>query len=386
MGFKRILIIHPEGNAGNNPTIKSLIDLLLESKFQVTYLSSVNTRFPIITGVSFLKRSGLIEKIKKKLFNKYCLVKLSKIFSFLKNLYLINRYDLVLSIDREGLIEASAISDLLQVPLIHASFEIYFESETSKNYKKIEIRASKKICLWIVQDEIRAESLVKENHLSRSNAVILPLASEGLGEVSKPRLRDGLGIPVDKKVAIFMGSLYKWTMIDELINQIDRIPDDWAIIIHERYGDADRYLPKDFFQARAMSGKLFVNNFAVENVDKMGYVLAGVDVGLAFYRPTYEDPSTGKNLKYLGLASGKISTYLRYGVPIIMNEIGLYADHSREFMFGLVISDLEQLPDTLASFHTHKNLSDNAKKYFSTFLDFKLHKKELRNKIHALIS
>ena len=385
MGLKRLLIIHPEGNAGNNPTIKSLVDLFVESNFQVTYLSSDNDKFPIISGVTFIKRSLQLEKIKKKLFNKYCLVMPSKLFSCIRNLHLINRYNLILSIDREGLIEAAAISHFFKVPLIHVSFEIYFRSETLEKFKAIEVDASKKISLWIAQDEIRANSLAIENELSQSNAVILPLASAGSGEITNDRLRDELGIPPEKKVAIFMGSLYKWTMIQELINQIDSTPDDWAIIIHERYGQTHRYLSIHAFQSALRSGKVYISDFSVENVDRMGYVLSGVDVGLAFYMPTYEDPSSGLNLEYLGLASGKISTYLRYGVPVIMNEIGLYADHSRKFMFGIVIDDIKELPDTLISFHTHKDLSGNAKKYFSTFLDFNLYKEGLRNKVCNLL-
>lgn len=34
--MKRVLIIHPEGNSFNNPTMKAIIDLLLDNNFEIT--------------------------------------------------------------------------------------------------------------------------------------------------------------------------------------------------------------------------------------------------------------------------------------------------------------------------------------------------------------
>ena len=82
-----------------------------------------------------------------------------------------------------------------------------FEDETSARYKSLEKEASKNVAAWIVQDEVRAEQLQRENLLDPSNKILLPLASAGVGVAKTDRLRDRLGIPHDKKVAIVIGSL-----------------------------------------------------------------------------------------------------------------------------------------------------------------------------------
>lgn len=385
MGFKHIFIIHPEGNATNNPTINCLINFFLDQQFKITYIISGNPNYPSIEGVTLINRSEVIEKLKRKLFNKYCLIFPSKLFSFIRNLNSFKKYDLIVSVDREGLIEASTLSQFLKVPLLHLSFEIYFASETSKKFKKIEIEASKRISHLIVQDEIRAQALIEENHLLNSCISHVPVSSKGLGEYSAIRLRDDLGIPLNKKVAIFMGSLYPWTMFKQVIEQVGALPNDWVIIVNERYGQANQYLLELGVNQSLIDSKVYVSNVPVESVDKMGYVLSGIDAGLAFYNPTYDDPSTGQNLVKLGLASGKISTYLRYGVPIVVNDIGLISDMTRKQKFGVVVENLAKLPNALLDLDNMKNASDNAKKFFNERLDFSLYQDEFKSVIDSLI-
>lgn len=385
MGSKHILIIHPEGNATNNPTINCLLNFFLDQHFKITYLISSDTSNPYIGGVTFINRSAVIEKFKRKLFNKYCLIFPSKLFSFIRNLNSLKKYDLIVSVDREGLIEASTLSQFFQVPLLHLSFEIYFASETSKKFKKIEIEASKRISYLIVQDAIRAQALIQENHLLNSRISLIPVSSKGLGEYSAIRLRDDLGIPPNKKVAIFMGSLYPWTMFKQVIEQVGALPNDWIIIVNERYGQANQYLLELAVNQSLIDSKVYVSNIPVESVDKMGYVLSGVNAGLAFYSPTYDDPSTGQNLAKLGLASGKISTYLRYGVPIITNEIGLISDMTRKQKFGVVVENLAELPKALLDLENMQNASDSAKKFFSDQLDFSLYQDEIKSVIDSLV-
>ncbi len=370
MGLKRILIIHPEGNAKNNPTIYCLINLLLEHHFQVSYLSSSPTSFSSIDGVAFVSRSVTIEKLKRKLFSKYCLIWPSMLFSLIRNINFYKKCDLVISVDRDGLIEAAALSKFFSIPLIHFSFEIYFASETSKKFKQIEIEASKQVDLWVAQDDIRAQALIEENGLKKSKVIYIPVSSKGRGETSEKRLRDDLGILPNKKVAMFMGSLYPWTMFKEVLSQLALLPNEWVIIVNERYGQAKQYILELSINQSLINRKVYISNHAVECVDKMGYVLSGIDAGLAFYSPTYDDPSTGLNLAKLGLASGKISTYLRYGVPVIMNEIGLISDMTRKHKFGVVVKGPGELPKALRDLESMQGAGDNAKKFFDERLDF----------------
>ena len=385
MGSRQILIIHPEGNARDNPTVNCLINLFIEQKFLITYVSSDRSSFSSLKGTKCINRSSFIERLKRRLFNKYCLIWPSKIFSLVRNINFFFRYDLIISVDREALIEAASLSKFLRIPLLHCSFEIYFCSETSKKFKLIEIEASKQVSYWIVQDEIRAKALVEENKLLISKSILIPVSSRGLGEFSEKRLRDDLGISPNKKVAIFMGSLYPWTMFKQVLDQVSALPDNWVVIVNERHGQEQRYLPDLLLDQSTMGQKIYISNFHVEFVDKMGYILSGVDAGIAFYNPMYDDPSTGLNLVNLGLASGKIATYLRYGVPIVINQVGQYAHLANKYKFGVVINNPNELSEALLVMEGKSSMSFNAKQFYRQNLDFNLFKDRFLHLIQNLI-
>jgi hypothetical protein len=219
--------------------------------------------------------------------------------------------------------------------------------------------------------------LQTENELDPQKLMLVPLASLGAGTPAHRRLRDDLGIPKNKRVAILMGSIADWAMAKEVILSALAWPDDWALIIHDRYGMTGQRLSGLIKQLEPALGRsIFISHAASDAVDDMSCILAGVDAGLAFYKPVYIGPYLGKNLEHLGLASGKISTYLRYGVPVVTNEIGLYAQKIRIFQLGYVVATPEQIGQCLSAFKS-ETYGRNAQVFFSRELDFGLYAETL---------
>ena len=252
-----------------------------------------------------------------------------------------------------------------------------FENETSARYKSLERTASKDVAIWLVQDEVRAEQLQYENSLQPANRILLPLASAGVGIVKAARLRDRLGIPHGKSVAISIGSVDCWSMTSRIVKCVAAWPEQWVLVVHERYGRTRELLAGEFAAfADLLDRKIFISDAATESVDDMGGILAGVTVGLAFYEPDFKGPYTGNNLGYLGLASGKISTYLRYGVPVIINEVGLYAEEARQFRFGCVVTRPEAIKDFFDEI-SHEEYRRKAREYFVKKLDFNIYRDDI---------
>lgn len=381
----RILIIHTDGNTFNNPSLKCIIDLLLENGFKIDLrYPETQAPMPIVDNVRLMPFGKLLSRIKLVLYNKICSSSLVALLVFVENLIIYRKYDLVVGVDRQGLLEANVLNKLTGTPYILVSFEIMFKSETSIRYKSLEINASKNISMWVIQDEVRAEQLMKENEC-RNNKLILPLASAGLGQVNDLRLRDQLHIPKDKNVAILIGSISKWTMARDIIQSIPDWPDKWVLVVHERYGNTREILEGELSGIESyINNKIFISDKATDTVDDMSSILSGVSAGIAFYQPDYAGPYTGNNLKYLGLASGKISTYLRYGVPVIANEVGLYAEEIRKNILGVIVRAPENIPEQLKDFKS-SNYSNNAKKYFSDYLDFNNYSERLLKDILSII-
>lgn len=384
---KRVLIIHTDGNSFNNPTLKCVIDLLLDKgcEIDLRYPRS-NAPMPAPRGVRLLPFGRIAKLVKANVFDRLASRRLAALCVRAEALALYRDYDLVIGVDRQGLIEAGILHRMTGTPYVFFSFEIMFESETSARYKALEREAAAGVSLWLVQDEARAHQLEHENGLQAANRFLLPLASAGAGAPGPRRLRDLLGVPEDMHVAIAIGSVEGWSMTGRILQSVAGWPRGWALIVHERYGRTRERLRAELAQVAHLVGRsIFLSDTAPDMVDDMGSVLAGVAVGLAFYEPDFKGPYSGKNLQHLGMASGKISTCLRYGVPVILNDIGLYPGEARRFGFGRVVQSPEQIAGQL-DFCLDARCSSSARRYFLEVLDFNVHAQRLWSRLREAMA
>ena len=111
--------------------------------------------------------------------------------------------------------------------------------------------------------------------------------------------------------------------------------------------------------------------------DSLDSLLSGVSMGFAFYKPNSRSIYTGKNLAYIGMASGKISTFLRGGIPVIMNEIGEIAKQAKLNGFGYVVNHPKEISNLLSCTDCEK-MSLMAKKYYEKNISFDLYKNPLK--------
>jgi len=386
MNNNRILIIHREGNAFYNPSLHALITYLGEFGYYCDILAQkkniVQTNLP---DASWIFEKPLLRRLKAIAINVLCIGIITRfIVRYQWRNSPKSRYSLIIGIDRQGLIEASYLSQIMQIPYHFISFEIMFEKETFKRFKHLEREASKHVTLWITQDEIRAEKLAQENHLDPLKVFYLPIASRGLGKIGHTRLRDNLLILKEKHVAIAIGSIEKWTMIDDILASLHLWPENWALIVHDRYGFTKKQIA-DLEKYNSLIGsRLFVSQSTAENIDDMGDILSGVSYGLAFYCTVEGHRYCGDNLKYLGRASGKIATFFRYGIPVIANDIGIMANDIKEYRLGHVVKAPSYIPELLKNTKHLDSIehSHNCQKYFSSKMDFNLYAEQLVTKMH----
>lgn len=371
--LRKVLVIHPEGNIFNNPTLKCIVDLLKEKGVDINIrYRRTSAPMPTSETTSLFPYNRSHFRIRRFLFEILSLKCLVNLYVRLISRKYSDGVDLVIGVDREGVIEAAAISRIMEIPFVFFSFEIMFENETGTRFKEIERSSVRQLKYWFVQDKIRRQCLVEENHLSEDNCITLPLASAGIGKFHSNRLRDDIGgLSVDKKVAILFGSIADWAMTNEIIKSVNEWPKNWVLILHNRYGDTQKELRNFNFDLSFLSNKIFISNHGTDMVDDMGYILNGVSAGICFYKPNFKDQFSGKNLKYIGLSSGKISTCLRYSIPVITNDIGLYSKLASEKKFGFVVANPSEIGNALKNLEINENqYRSNALDFFSNTLDF----------------
>ena len=350
---KKILIIHPEGNINNNPNLSGIVEILCENNFSVTVSSPLRPEIyqfsPCDNATMLLEDKSSSTSIAEAVKIKYS-----------------GEFDLIIGVDK-GIIEASIISSLNRTPYGLISYEILFSDEIDNEDKEIEIDACKHISFAVVQDETRAKHLAEENKITQDKIIYIPVA----GRRVKKRIKsyfwhERFNIPRSINIALYIGSVKNWSMIDELLELGNRIPQNWHLIIHNRYGLEE--LAPYYSKQIEVYNNIHLSTIPFTTFKDMEAAFFSANVGLAFYKPIQGDISANKNLEYIGMSSGKIATYLQHGLPIIINNIQPMAQFVTKYNLGQSISNINDLPKAL-DFIASATLNLNCYSFFNEILN-----------------
>ncbi len=338
--MQKIMIIHPEGNINNNPNLSGIVQLLCEKGYRVDVYS---LRFPYIDQGSPCPGARLIPREKEE--EGFFTLIPQKAFrdrqTFHEHLERLPRYDLIIGVDR-GIIEASIIARCHQVPYGLISYEILFAEEAGAENLVLDRDACQGIAFAVCQDRERSRHLSRENDIPLASIIEIPVAGRG----SRPHRPNGLlhqmlRLSPEKKIALYIGSVTdKWSGFEELLSGTDEWPDDWVLVLHQRYNHYSQELSANIRAKRRHN--VYLSPLLSLPFNEMHRLLDAADLGVCFYLPQCQGKglSDRNNIKYIGLSSGKTSTYLQHGLPILINEVGEMSSHVRERDMGLVTNDL----------------------------------------------
>lgn len=378
---RRIAIFEPHPDFATNPSLVCLSEALARSGAQVDVLMPSSdqfpapgrsmTRYPFPHHLSLSLWSGSIRstlggwrQVIRHVFSRRTI----------DRLFARNRYDLIIGINSEGLIEGRRYAKRFSVPLAYLSFEIFFRDELSSPYelrqKAQECVASHFADLVIIQDKCRAQLLATENDIPLDRFAYLPVSPGGSSGVPKSDyLRKQFNLSETQIIVLHSGSLASWTYADELLQSVGTWPADFALVIHTRYRptNTDRYAKMIREASRA---NVFLST---EPLPQSEYeqLVASADIGLVLYKPIPPSPYTQKNIQHIGLASGKFSFYVKYGLPVISIGQQTYADLLKEYDFGENLASFEAMPAALQRVRSgYAHHQAEARRLFSEKLDF----------------
>lgn len=375
----RLLVCDPTGAATRNPTIGAFVRHMADIDVGVDFLMPRGAAKLEGNGVKCtgLEMSRLQSKLAWVLNDKFPWPNASRLQWALDARTMAGaQYARVLGVDRLGLMQASAVAHVLSIPVTYLSFEMTFACETSARYQRRESECLEAIDSWVTQDVQREAAFRSEHPHVTAPVGLVPVASEGPPCPAEWRVRDVIDVPQHAKLALLMGSLADWTMAPEILSSVKFWPSEWHLMVHERFG-ASRDLLSSLGLGESGS-RIHASAEAIENMEGMSSLLAGVDAGLAFYSPKRGRPLLGRNLKVLGRASGKIATFARHSVPIICNEIGLAASDIRTWQAGKVVSGPSEIGETLSSLGAGgSDLRLGASEYFFSVLDYRLYRERI---------
>jgi hypothetical protein len=300
--------------------------------------------------------------------------------------YLRKHYAFIFGVDRGGLILASLISTALGFPPCGMlSYEIFFEDETSSRFKAVERDASIDLCLVIAPDEIRGNRLAKENKLPAWAGMLhIPVAAAMPYPYRKNAyLYQRLGIPDDKKILIYAGSLSSWALIDEILAHPNPLPDDWVLVLHDRFGRTAAELQK--FAYTESTDRVYFSDITAPSNEDLHTLLHSADMGLALYRPDYESMWTGKNLEHIGMSSGKTNTYLQHGLPVVTTPDEIMTPLIEAHGLGYSVNTVEELFDVLSQHQISREQNQRCVAFFEHHLSLNVHKSRLLDVVARII-
>ncbi len=349
--MRSVGIFHPDGNYFNNPSLRCMVEALLKGGWQVDIYGRSSAEFRLKVS----EHPGL---------------RLFTYDPFIPPGLLYGSYSLLIGVD-EGIIDAAFMARSTGVSYGYISFEIYYDAEIATSAGKRNKSALRKACedarFAVVQDSVRGKSLMREYGIPESKIMYVPVAGCGsIPYAPSYYLHDRLGIDREKSIILYMGSLGSWAATDMLAEQSAALPDKYVLVLHGRYG-----VPDEMRRRYHDYEKLFFSLEPAEDDDGLRRLVQSAFCCVALYVPTYRGVTDGRNLLEIGMASGKITTALQHGVPIMVNEIGQVAQIVRDESCGVVL-DLES-PAPLNAVTALEAVADihaNCRRAFEEHFDF----------------
>lgn len=379
--MNKVLIVYPYANIATNPTMCVLVQSLAMAGYHVDLVvdTAHANEFPkfLLSGgkhrpLNFDDRlwwqpkpSGIAKRIWQ-----ICRQPSAIDPAWFKR-FRSKNYSCILGVDPIGIVTASQLNAIAKVPLVYVSFEMIPSDETESyaedQLKAVEKQASRSCDLIMIQDQDRANVFAEDNGIGPDKFCFVPVAPAGDLPNKTDYLRDQLNIAPEQSIVLFQGTMAAWSGRDEWEALLSCWTDNIALVVHSRRRLGTR--SRKFLNRLASRYPVYISDQPVSQ-DELSILTASADVGLVSYFPNPETWQTLGNLEPIGLASGKLSTFLMCGVPVLTSQrtsLGrLVEDQRLGAAYDSVESSVESLNRILA---TRDELSASARSFYENHLD-----------------
>jgi glycosyltransferase involved in cell wall biosynthesis len=223
-------------------------------------------------------------------------------------------------------------------PLIYHSLELFIEDNPVihrvYHLRDAEKKYHKLAAATIVQDELRADVLLKSNGIDQRNVLYFPVSVKGnlIREKSK-YLQNKFNIGDDKKILLYFGSFDKTRCTTQMVRMARNLDDDVILVVHG-WG-SKRYL--DYLQAIADKKKvIFSLDFLAE--DEIASMVSSSHIGIALY------DTKNFNDRLVAFSSNKVAYYAQCGVPLIAFDTESFRELVNSYQCVELITHINETP------------------------------------------
>jgi hypothetical protein len=389
----RILIIFPGSYIDINPTMAFLLESLSERKLTADVLHAYGGGYlsPKPFGDTihlqslphdfFLRPNFYHQRsFPKRLFDRTRLKLLHprgqfgyslKFDPFVFGLLNASKYSVIVGVDPAGIVLADLVNKWAKRPLVYISFEMLFADELVSGdeleLRKAEKAACERTSLVLIQDDERADLFCRELSFDRHKVITVPVAPPPPRLCKSNYLRESLGIPADKRIVLFCGTLSAWSSRDQLAEMVSYWPEKYCLIIHLA-SKVDKRMAR-FLKQLSETGRIYISSQPLPREDMMQLV-ASADFGFAPYLPVPDRWWTGDNLHYLGLSSSKVSGFAACGLPMLVRSLPVFDREFGKYQCGKVYQRIATTGQMLAEMdQNYAHYSDEARRFYEERLN-----------------
>lgn len=348
-----------EGYVGLSPTIINLVYSLQNRGYNITifareniYESPENLGDKVI--VKYFKTLGsiffisiLIKLLTKH--KKHDLIEfLDSIFWFFQILLhtilcKVKTKALFVGIDTYGTITAFLIRKLFgsQIKLVFLSLELNPPKTLfTRLISKLEKIAFKKSVCLLIQDEDRYKTICEYNQYNHRQYFLIPNSPicqdvKNSDYIKGNFFREKFKLDESKfpYLVVQAGMLNDNVFSKELALAFSNFQDRnrYSLIFHERQtrSENDPYIQEI---KKINSKNLFLSLTSVP-FNEVSNIFSSITIGLVFYR------NIDKNFSKIAMASGKLSTCLKFGKPVLVNNLDSLSRLVHKYEFGVIINN-----------------------------------------------
>ncbi len=282
-------------------------------------------------------------------------------------------YDAVIGVDMLGLAAARPLAVARHVPLVYWSLEIMFLRDfwapAWRRAKRRE-RADHRVAnVLVIQDTERQQALCEENRAGSVPALLIPNSPRGeaSADLSRQRFHSQFELKDATRVILHAGSICEGMRSSDLAAVAAMWPRDRVLVFHSHTPiDLQTHYYRDIVASG--EGRVLISTKPVP-YDELDELIASADIGVVIY-----DSTLGPNFQLLAGASGKLSHYLRCGVPVISVDNPSIARVLTENQCGIGVDRVEEVADAVQTILAdHANYRDRAEKAYLEQFEFERH-------------
>lgn len=363
MPKKIALIIYENRSLSTYPSFYNSLLLFLKQGYEVDLIVPKNMNIDCDTKSSTIIRYSSIRIFPFKIISELI---------WIIYILMLNQYNLILPYHGRGLIATGIACMIRKTPYGYFCLEIVCFDEIKnikdKVIKLLEIHFNKKANFTIVQDNNRKELIKKTHELKDDSIFCIPNSYLGSFNEHSEYLRDKFNISRNKTIVLYSGALELWAIDENLILSVNEWDNDYVLVLHG-YCRND-YLEKTLIpliEKINFNGKKIYLSLNLLNETEYMRLISSADIGLAWYKKDLSE-----NVSTIGLSSGKMSAYLRCGIPIIVpTYLEDLLKFAKEYGIGVAVNNEYEIKNgILEILIDYKYYKSNTMSYYKENLDF----------------